>query len=304
MPSFSQRILAVLVLQTVGLAIGTPAARADDLEAAVRQASKAYAEAFNKGDYEALANQWTSAAELSEGGGTITGRERIVESLKKWRERNPKSTIEIDVAGIDMLGESAARVRGRMRFTEKPGDPPHTSTFESLRVLEAGSWKLAVSRVGPSATALLDELSWLAGTWQGTDSKNGTTFEMKAEKVLGGRAMLVRSTIRRKPATGSKPPEAVEAIEIIQADSRDGAVRCWVVDSTGARAEGFFDSDGTSFNRTLTGVSGEAAGSSRVQWVQVLTPTAADRMILHAIDRVVEGRPLPDADPITFRKIR
>jgi hypothetical protein len=41
-----------------------------------------------------------------------------------------------------------------------------------------------------------------------------------------------------------------------------------------------------------------------VQWVQVLTPGPADRMVVHSIDRVVEGRPLPDGEPLTYRRVR
>lgn len=291
-------IAAAVMIGWSADSFGPPAARAAEVSDALREASKRYAEAFTKGDFAAVADQWTTGAELTEGGGTLTGRERIVESLKRWRQRHPKATLAIEVTGIDLLGESAARVRGRLLFTPEPNDKPHVSLFESLRVNEGGTWRIAESRVGPSATALLDELEWLLGTWQANDAKTGTSFEMRYEKAIGGRAFLGRSFIRPKQGP------AVEAIELIHADARDGGVRSWIVDSTGARAEGFLDSDGTSFNRTLSGVSGEAAGSGRVQWVQVLTPGPADRMVVHSIDRVVDGKPLPDGEPLSYRKVR
>lgn len=291
-------IAAAIVGWCLSLAFATQVACAADASDALREASKQYAEAFTKGDFKAVADQWTTGARLTEGGGTITGRDKIVESLKAWRQRHPKATLAIEVTGIDLLGESAARVRGRMLFTPEPNDKPHASLFESLRVNEGGAWRIAESRVGPSATALLDELEWLLGTWQATDAKTGTSFELRFEKAVGGRAYLGRASIRPKQGP------AVEAIELIHADARDGGVRSWILDSTGARAEGFFDSDGTSFNRTLSGVSGEAAGSGRVQWVQVLSPGPADRMVVHSIDRVVEGRPLPDGEPLTYRRVR
>lgn len=291
-------IAAGFVLSWTPELFGPQPVLAVEVSDALREASKRYAEAFTKADFAAVADQWTTGAELTEGGGTVTGRDKIVESLQRWRQRHPKATLAIEVTGIDLLGESAARVRGRLLFTPEPNDKPHVSLFESLRVNEGGTWRIAESRVGPSATALLDDLEWLLGTWQATDAKTGTSFELRYEKAIGGRAFLGRSSIRPK-----KGP-SVEAIELIHADARDGGVRSWIVDSTGARADGFFDSDGTSFNRTLSGVSGEAVGSGRVQWVQVLTPGPNDRMVVHSIDRVVEGRPLPDGEPLSYRKVR
>lgn len=285
--------LAVLALLTVG-----PRLFADELTTAMREASRRYADALNAGDMAAVGDHWTVNAALTEGGGTIRGRERIVESLKKWRDRHPKSMLGIDVTGIEPLGETAVRVHGRLLFTPAPGEKPHGSRFESLRVAENGTWRIAESRVGPSAGALMHDLAWLLGTWQATDARTGTSFEMRFEKALDGRAILGRSTIR--PKQGSP----VEAIDLIHADARDGLVRCWILDSTGARAEGVLDSDGTSLNRSLVGVAGEEAGSGRVQWVQVIAPGAGDRMVLHAIDRAVDGRPVPDGEPVTFRRIR
>jgi len=294
----SVRVLARICLAAFAVMAASPRLLAVDLTTAMREASKRYADALNAGDMASVGDHWTANAALTEGGGTIRGRERIVESLKKWRDRHPKATLGVEVTGIEPLGETAVRVRGRLLFTPTPGEKPHVSRFESLRVEENGAWRIAESRVGPSAGALMHDLAWLLGTWQATDARTGTSFEMRFEKALDGRAILGRSTIR--PKQGSP----VESIDLIHADARDGLVRCWILDSSGARAEGVLDSDGTSLNRSLVGVAGEEAGSGRVQWVQVIAPGADDRMVLHAIDRTVDGRPVPDGEPVTFRRIR
>ena len=63
--------------------------------AAVKQASIAYADAYNARDYAALAAQWTEKAELIEGGSRLEGRDAIVNSIRPgWaviRRRNLRS---------------------------------------------------------------------------------------------------------------------------------------------------------------------------------------------------------------------
>lgn len=77
----------------------TPNPLAEEL----RKASAAYAEAFNKRDYTALADQWTLRAELVEGGSRLEGRDRIVASIKAWRERHPDATLAIELRDVESL---------------------------------------------------------------------------------------------------------------------------------------------------------------------------------------------------------
>jgi uncharacterized protein (TIGR02246 family) len=284
------------VVVTAGTMLCAAALKAAEPAAAIREASDRYCEAFNAADAEGLAAQWTADARLVEGGGTLRGRDRIVESLLAWRRAHPRATLAIDLTGIDRLGDTVARVRGRLRFTPEPGSEPHTSDFESLRVLEQGEWRLADSLVGPSATALLDELAWLLGTWKSVDESGGAVHEIRYERSLGGRVITGRGRIT------SQSGDPVESLEVIHADPRDGVVRSSLWDSTGARATGAFSFDGTIFNRSLVGTSGEAAGARPVGWVQVIAPASGGRMILQSIERMHDGLPMPDGQPIVFSK--
>lgn len=278
--------------------LATAEADSGQQEEAIRAASARYCDAFNAMDAEGLASQWTSEALLYEGGGMLRGRDRIVESLLTWRRSHPKANLAIEVADIDMLGETAARIRGRMLFSVEPGAEPHLSDFDSLRVLEQGRWKLAESVVGPSAAALLDELAWLLGGWRSTDAQSKTVHEIRYERSLGGHVIVGRGRITAR--TG----DPVETMEVIHADPRDGIVRSSLWDSTGARATGSFDSDGTTFNRVLEGTSGAIAGGQSVRWIQVITPDRGEKMIQHSIDRLVGGLPMPDGQPVVFERIK
>lgn len=270
------------------------AAAADGIEADVRKASAAYAEAYNKRDYQALAAQWADRAELVEGGARVAGRDAIVASIRGWLERHPQARLAVTVNAVEHVAGPLARVRGTLAFTKKPGEKPVETPFESLRVLEDGTWRLAESLVAPSPAAALDELGWLVGSWQAADAKEGTTVTLTYEKSVGGHALVGRTKIVPKQG------ETIESLDIIHADRATGEVRSWLFDSTGARAEGVFSADGTAFNRTLVGTPADSAG--RTQWTQVIVPGGDGRFTLQSLDRSLDGQPLPDNPPLHFKR--
>jgi uncharacterized protein (TIGR02246 family) len=266
--------------------------------AAVREAAVSYAKAFNAGDAKALGDQWTLGAELDEAGESLKGREAILASIMRMRSLYPQAKLAAEVTDVQPLGEGVARVQGTLSFTRQPGEEPLVSRFDSLRVLEGGRWRIAESRVVPSTRAALADLGWMLGRWQSSDPKSGTSVEATYEKVLGGHAIMGRiKTVKKDGST-------VEAIDVIQADRRTGRVRSWTLDSTGSHAEGEFVTDGTSFNRSHVAAPGDPGVGDRAEWVQVLTPLGPDLVLWHSIERTLDGRPLPDADPIHLRRVK
>jgi hypothetical protein len=269
----------------------------------LRKASAAYAEAFTKGDFAAIADQWTSRAELVEGGTRLKGREAIVDSIKLWRERHPQATLAIELSDVEMVAEPIARVAGIMRFTNKPGDKPMESRFTGLRVKEGSVWRIAESRVTPAHVAALDDLDWMLGTWQ-ADVADRATIEITYEKALGGYCVVGRTKIMPKPGKATLLPNGIEALEVIHADRDAGLIRSWVFDSTGAKAEGFFEFDGTSFEKVMSGTPSDAVRGRVATWVQVISPSGEGKATTHMIERRIDGVGLPDAAPLTFKKVR
>jgi uncharacterized protein (TIGR02246 family) len=263
---------------------------------AVVKAAAGYADAYNKRDFTALADQWVERAELIEGGSCVIGRDAIVASIRGWLDRHAQAAIQIKVTDVEIVTPALARVRGVIAFTRKPGEKPVESRFESLRALEQGTWRIVDSSVASNHAAALDDINWLVGAWQATDAKAGTTIDAVYEKAIDGRAIIGR--VKLAPKAG-KP---VEAIEIIHADRGDGVIRTAVYDSTGAHAEGVIESDGTSLNRSLVGVPGDGVTGSRAQWVQTIVPGGEGRFTMQSIERSLDGRPLPDGQPMHFRK--
>lgn len=278
---------------------GTTAVMAEDAAAvrtAVEKAAADYAAAYNARDYEKLAEQWTAGARLVEGGSQVNGRGPIVASIRGWLERHPKASLQVRIDTVDLASETLARVEGTLSFMSKPGATPAESRFTSLRVLERGAWRIAESVVEPSHAAALDDMAWLLGTWTARDAESGTAIDAVYERVIGGRAIIGRIRITRKDG----PP--VESLELMYADRAAGVIRATVHDSTGAHAEGVVESDGTAFNRSLAGAPGDRVKGSRTQWVQTIVPGGDGRFTIHSIERSLDGRPLPDGQPMHFTR--
>jgi uncharacterized protein (TIGR02246 family) len=292
-------VAIVAVAGGVGLQAATPPAGVAD---EVRRAAESYAKAYNARDYKALADQWIERAELVEGSGRLSGRDAIMSSLRHWREAHPDAALKIDVTSVEPLTAALARVNGRMTFTSGAGATPVTSQFTSLRVLDDGAWRLAESVVVRGHAAALDDLGWLVGSWRTEATGAGTTGGAKGtisfEKQLGGHMLLSRG---RFESTGGP---TVDSLQMLVADRASGTVRCWLFDSTGARAEGVLESDGTTLHQSLVGTPAESAAGSVASWVQLMVPAGTDRFTMHAVERTLDGVQVPDGEPVHFQRIK
>ena len=300
----SQFVLAGVVLGLTFSATITSGSAAEPtgLETDVRAASAAYEQAFDRGDYAALAEQWVSGATLAEGASLLHGRAAIVASLRSWRERHQGCRIEISLDKIEPIAEPLVRVSGRLRFIRKAGGQAVSSRFVTVRVKEAGAWRILESVVVPEHAAALDEIEWLVGTWHAeagdAEKATKTTVETIYEKPLGGFCLVGRSRIR--PPAGP----VIEALEVIHADRDTGLVRSWVFDSTGARGQGVLGWDGATLHKQMVGTPADGVPGDIAHWTQVVARTGDNRCTMHSIERTIDGEPQPDGEPLHFRKIR
>lgn len=269
-----------------------------DLRAQLDQATAEYVAAFNSRDYTALSNQWTAGALLVEGGGRLVGREQIIQSIGAWAGRFPEAKLQIVLTDVLPLGATIARVWGTIRFVPKAGARAVESTFVSLRVRVDGKWRLAESIVTPSQDVAMEQVEWLLGSWTATDATDGAVLESRYERAADGHVIIGRTTITPKEGP------VLETVDVIHADAGSGSIRSWVFDSTGARAEGVFETDGTVFNRVYRGTAAPGSAGTRTAWVQMVVPTDRDTVVLQAIERTLDGHPIPDGRPWHLKRKR
>lgn len=269
----------------------TDSAKPSGVESTIRAAAEDYVKAFNARDFAALGQQWTDQAELhTDGGDVVRGRNAIVALIKAAANHRPKSRISIDIESITMLGASAARVHGTLHLKDEGEIGTWATRFSSLRVLESDQWRLAESRETSIATASIEDLAWLAGTWKGVGPAGDLTI--RYEKALGNKGLIGK-------ITGKLPMGDFEVIEVVQL--RDGELRTWIFDSTGLSGEGLWEHDGARFNRTIHGTSANGATASSVQ---VVTRTSPDSFLWNPIERMREGKRLPDLAPVKFTRVK
>lgn len=278
---------------------GNPGGKDSAIALEIRQADEAYVKARNARDFKTLGEQWTLRGELEEDGKTVRGREGIVAFVKEFARVHPTSRMSLVVEEVKPLGDALAQVTGKIRMTESELDRArwYTCRFESLRVKEEGVWRIAKSKVEQVPDASLNDLTWLEGNWKAADKATGQEVRAAFEKTHGGKLMLGRME------TTGKDGKKVEVLQVLQADPREGVIRCWLFESTGGRAEGIMEHDGATFNTNLEGVPPAALLGDRAQSVQVLTPTGAEGFTWHVIERVIDGARVPDQKPLLFKKV-
>lgn len=264
--------------------------------AAVRKASAAYADAYNRRDLAALAEQWTERAALVEGGSRFEGRDAILASTGDWLRRHPRARLAIEVESVELLAEPLARVRGVLSFTVDEGAAPVRSGFESLRVLDRGKWRLTESVVEASQAAALDDCGWLVGKWKAKAGGEGGG-ELEFERSLDGHLVLGRGTLR--PTVGP----AVEWMVVLFSDRGSGRLRAMAFDSTGATAEGIAESDGVALHTAFVGTPAEGRSGRAAAWVQVIAPAGERGLTLHSIERTIDGLPVADGVPLHYTRV-
>lgn len=269
----------------------SPSSKPSALESAIRAAAEDYAKAFNTRDFAAIGQQWTEQAELhTDNGNVVRGRNAIVALIKAAGNHRPKAQITINIESVAMLGTSAARVHGTLHLKDEGEIGTWATRFSSLRVLESGQWRLAESRETSIATATIEDLAWLVGTWKAEGPAADLT--VRYEKALGNKGLIGK-------INGKSPAGDFEVVEVIQL--HDGELRTWIFDSSGLSGEGFWEHDGARFNRTIHGTSADGAPASSVQ---VVTRTSSDSFLWNPIERMRGGSRLPDLAHVKFTRVK
>jgi photosystem II stability/assembly factor-like uncharacterized protein len=166
-----------------------------------------------------------------------------------------------------------------------------------------------ITALGPRRAELATNVGAIYATsdagnsWQ-AEVADRATIEITYEKALGGYCIVGKTKIMPKPGKATLLPNGIEALEVIHADRDAGLIRAWVFDSTGAKAEGFFEFDGTSFEKVMSGTPSDAVRGRVATWVQVISPSGEGKATTHMIERTIDGVDLPDAAPLTFKKVR
>ena len=264
-----------------------PSHEADDK--AIRQLAEEYTKAYNAHDSQALANLFTTEAQIvDESGDAIQGREAIEDVYAELFEEYPDAATAIEVKGIRFLGPTLAAERGVAQVTLQPGETAEPNHYLVVHVKQDGRWLMASAHdvtpgVDDTPEEHLKQLAWLVGDWvdEGPEAVIETTYRWDE-----GHKFLL-SEFNAKVAGR----DVMNGTQRIGWDPQARVIRSWVFDSDGGFTEGVYSRDGNQWIIKLAGVTSDGKASSSTN---VLTRLTKDRASWESRDRTVGGEPTPD----------
>lgn len=266
-------------------------------EAAISEASQAFARAFETGDAAAFAALWTEEGEyLDEGGEPVRGKAAIAKGYADFFAKRADVKAESKTDKIRFLGKDTAIEEGT--FTVKAKDAPaNVSRFSALYVRQDGKWLLALLKEwGDDTTdrANLQDLAWLIGTWEseGGDLKASTTYEWTANKAF----IRAQYTITPKKAR----ERASSGTQVIGVDPASGVIRAWIFDSEGGIGESWWTHDG---ERWVIESTGTLTDGTETAAQNHLTRAGADAFTWRSVHRTVNGEKMPDISPVKVKRV-
>jgi uncharacterized protein (TIGR02246 family) len=257
-----------------------------------------YQEAFNRGDAEAIAKQFTEHAELvDEKGETTQGRAEIRKLYEGLFKNHAGASMEVHVDWFRWIAPDVVIGHGKTTVTPKNGAAISTS-YTAVHAKRDGKWPIVMVREAlgqakepKSREQSLKELDFLIGDF--VDSDDNGTVKIHA-KWSRNNAYIVRSF-----TVTTKNDVALEGHEMIGWDPMKGVLRSWVFDTNGGFAEGTWKHKGKSWYCTLAGVQADGKKASAVH---ILTPTG-DHYTFQSIGRTLDGEVQPDIDEVTVRRV-
>ena len=138
---------------------------------AVATEAEATVKAFNAGDAAALAGMFIEDGEVvDENGGVTESRTEIAALFKRFFERFPKATLEMEVTDAREIGDEVVIEEGVRRITTDQGAAAAQVRYVAVRTKQGDRWPLASYREFsddplPTPTEMLASLDWIVGDW-------------------------------------------------------------------------------------------------------------------------------------------
>lgn len=240
-----------LVIVAVGVAswlVAAPRALvAQQDEAAIRAAGKAYLEALNRGDAKALTAAWTPDGDyVSATGQRVKAHDMIkqefAEPAQAEAERPQLSAVESTIRLVTpevAIEDGAATSDGAPR-----------GHFTAVWVKRGGKWLLDALRESASPpedqSSPLDQLAWLIGEWSG--QSNDLAYDFNAKWSEDGHFIERKFTVKRAGQ------DILHGTQKIGWDASEQVIRSWAFDSQGGYGDGVWGRDGDVWHVETRGV--------------------------------------------------
>jgi len=293
--------------------VASTAARADD-EQAIRNASRDYKQALERGDAKALAALWTQDGDIvDDAGRVLVGRDAVValEPLADAKD-SARPAIRIHDTRVRFVADDVAIEDGTVEVVPPGGVAPLHGQFSATWVKREGRWKLAAVREAridaPSGRGTLADLDWMVGDWVAID-------EHAADPAATAHPPVIRVSARWNPTktfllretTITPPGAAADAAPPLQITQRIGwdplsrSIRSWVFSSDGGHGEATWSRDDGSWVARTSAVLPDGTQTSSLN---IYTYDGKDRCTWRSIPTHVGAEHTPHINMTLVRAPR
>jgi len=253
--------------------------------------------AFNAGDAAGLAAMFIDDGELVDENGTVTeSRAEITALFKRFFERFPKATLEMEVTDVREVGDDVVIEEGVRRITTDQAAAAAQVRYVAVRTKQGDRWPLASYREFsddplPTPAEMLSALDWIVGDWVDESPEGRTQISYRWSE--DGNFLIGEYNL----SVGGQP--ASKSVQRIGWDPVEGTLRSWTFDSDGGFSEGEWlgTDDGWVVKSEATLPDG-TIGSATVS----IRPSDADHFVVESTDRIVGGAEEPDFKLTIARK--
>jgi uncharacterized protein (TIGR02246 family) len=269
--------------------------QADDLNA-IRQGSRSFVAAFNKGDARAVASLWAETGDyIDEAGQRFAGRPAIEQEYARFFAAHPEVKIEIVIGSLRLLSADAAIEDGRAILNPAPAGAPAASKYTAVHVKSDGQWLMSTvrdTRVDtPSGYHKIADLEWLIGTW--TAEEHGA----KTESVC--RWVANKSFVERSYTVTNLDRTTTSGVQLIGWNPQAEHIQSWNFSSDGGHAVGTWTPREQGWSAEIRGVTGDGTSTTAVN---LLTRLDDNAYAWQSVQRTVGGAALPDTDEIVLKR--
>ncbi len=253
--------------------------------------------AFNSGDATALAGMFIEDGELVDENGSVTeSRAEIAALFKRFFERFPKATLEMEVTDAREVGDDVVIEEGVRRITTDQGGAAAQVRYVAVRTKQGNHWPLASYREFsddplPTPTEMLASLDWIVGEWvdESPDGKTQISYRWSED----GNFLLGEYNL----SVGGQ--SAGKSVQRIGWDPVEGTLRSWTFDSDGGFSEGeWMGTDEGWVVKSEATLPDGTIGSATV----IIRPSDNDHFVVESTDRIVGGAEEPDFKLVIARK--
>lgn len=262
-------------------------------EAAIRQKTKFYEDAFNRKDAKALASLWAEDAEyiIPETGEVISGRDDIEKAFVSVFQEKKAAQMDLKINSITFPSSDEAVETGIARVKEEDGQINQTA-YKALYEKQNGEWLLGqVREVGfinpPQQNEHLKDLDWLIGEW--VDEDEDVTI------VTVGKWDKYKNFLTQQFTVTTEGEFDLEGKQIIAWDPVNKKILSWVFDSDGGFGEGIWNKKNDSW---VVETSNTLADGKRGSSINIYTPIDQNSYKWESINREVGGELLPNIEPV------